>query len=80
MIEAKIRSDITSTVDAAGTVPELLEDVALLINVIYNQFSNVDPGAAEMFRIGLRGFINDKNSAVWKPTEGMTGIIFPKPE
>lgn len=80
MIKAIIQQNERSTVEASGAIPELLTDIAVLVNAIYTQFSNADPATAEMFRTGLIGFISDKESNVWKPMAGQTGIIFPKPE
>ena len=70
------QQDIT----AAGSVPEILTDVAMLISSIYTQFKNVDPDTAEKFRSGLVNMVQDPNGPAWKAWGNQTGIIFQRPE
>ena len=81
MIKANIsRENETQVVAAEGNVVELVSDVTVLINSIHTQFQNMDPATAWMFRVGLQEVVRDPNGPCWKPADGQTGIIFPKPK
>lgn len=81
MINANIsRGNETQVISAKGYVPELLTDIAVLVNGIYTQFSNADPNTAAMFRDGLVKMLQDPNSSVWTPIGNQTGIIFQIPD
>ena len=67
-------------ITAEGGVPELLNDVALLIGGIYTQFKAADPVTAEMFRIGVTNMVIDGRGALWNAVGNQTGIIIRKPE
>ena len=68
----------SATITAVGGVPELLNDIAVLVSSIYNQFNAASPDSAALFHDGLKNMANDPNSPLWKPVNGQTGIIFPK--
>lgn len=81
MIKANIgKENENHVINAKGTVPELLTDIAILINGLYTQFANVSPETAAQFRIGLVAMLQDPQSVVWSPLENQTGIIFQSPE
>ena len=69
-----------AVIEANGSIPELLTDIAVVINAIYTQFSTADRASAAAFRAGIKSIVNDSGSIMWRPLEGQTGIIFPKPE
>ena len=67
-----------ATITAVGGVPELLNDVAVLISGIYNQFNAVSPASAALFRTGIENMAKDTNSPLWQAVDGQTGIVLPK--
>lgn len=80
MIQAKIsKENATNLVTAEGNVMELVNDVTVLISSIHNQFQNMDPATAWMFRVGLQAVVRDTNGPCWKAAGGQTGITFKKP-
>ena len=80
MIKAEISKDNPQQkVQASGNVPELMNDIAILINGIYTQFQNADPTTAALFRAGVENMIKDPNGPAWGTLGNQTGIIFRKP-
>lgn len=80
MIKAEISKDNPQqNIQASGSVPDLMKDIAVLINGLYAQFQNADPMTAKLFRMGIENMVNDPNGPVWSPTGNQTGIIFRKP-
>lgn len=85
MLKAEIKKGTPTeqglvTITAEGGVPELLNDVALLIGGIYTQFKVADPVTAEMFRIGVTNMAMDGQGPLWNAVGSQTGIIIRKPE
>ena len=78
MLNVRIKKDEKSVIEANGTVPELMADVAVLVSGIYNQFLVASPDTAAMFRTGLINLAKDENGPMWRPVDGQKGIIFPK--
>lgn len=68
-----------ANIEANGSIPELLNDVAVLVSSVYNQFKAASPSAAVLFRRGLENMVKDPNSPMWTAVEGQSGIIIPKP-
>ena len=80
MIRAEISQDNPQqNIQASGSVPDLMKDIAVLINGLYTQFQNADPMTAKLFRIGIENMVNDPNGPVWGSAGNQTGIIFRKP-
>lgn len=67
------------SVNASGSVAELAEDIARLMNALYTQIRAGDEEDAEKFRYFLSR-LTDDDSPVWIPTSPDTGlsIITPK--
>lgn len=78
MLKAKVCKDEKTVVEASGSVPELLNDIAVLVSSIYNQLGAAGPYPAMAFRTGLTNLVKDEGSPMWRPVEGQSGIIFPK--
>lgn len=78
MLKAKICKGEVSAIEATGSVPELMADVAMLVSGIYNQFLAANPDTAAVFRTGITNLVKDENGPMWRPVDGQTGIIFPK--
>lgn len=74
------RENKQQTVQAAGSIPEVMNDVAVLLSSIYNQFNAVSPAAAKLFRKGIENMLRDPKGEVWKAAGSQTGIIFRKPD
>lgn len=78
MLKAKVCKDEKTVIEANGSVTELMADVAVLVSGIYNQFLAASPDTAVVFRTGITNLVKDENGPMWTPTDGQTGIIFPK--
>ena len=80
MIKAEInKENKNQTITAKGNVPEIVNDVAVLINSLYTQFQAVDQVSAAVFRQGLEKlFIPD--SRLWNTNGNQTGIAFTRPQ
>ena len=80
MIKAYIsKENPQQNVQASGNIPELMNDIAFLINGIYTQFQNADPNTAKLFRTGIENMIKDPNGPAWGTPGYQTGIVFRKP-
>lgn len=80
MIKADIsKNNPQQNIQASGNIPELLSDLALLVNGIYTQFQNADPNTAALFRMGVENMIKDPNGPAWGNPGNQTGIVFRKP-
>lgn len=80
MIRANISKENTKQIiEATGSIPELLNDVAVLLSGIYNQFNAVSPAAAKLFKTGIENMVKDPNSVVWQAGGNQTGIAFQLP-
>lgn len=66
-------------IEASGSIPELMNDVAVVLSGIYNQFNAVSPAAAKHFKQGIENMVKDPNGAVWKSITKQTGIAFRMP-
>lgn len=81
MIKADISKDNKQQLmQASGNVPEILNDIAILVNGIYTQFKNADPITAKLFRMGIENIVKDPNGPMWGTLGNQTGIVFRKPE
>ena len=81
MIQAIIsKKNNQQSIVAEGSIPEMMNDVAILISGIYNQFFATNPASAIQFRVGLTTMINAPDSPVWKPMGNQTGITFRMPD
>lgn len=80
MIKAQIEKGKQAVVEARGSFPELVNDIAILVGSIYGQFQAAHPDTAQLFRMAVIGTFVDPQSAVWKPIEGQEGVIFPVSE
>lgn len=80
MLKAEIQKGKNPVVSSAGDIPEQLNDIAILINQIYNQLRSAAPASAFLFRTGLTNMINDPNSEVWGIIGNQTGIVWKKQE
>ena len=81
MLDVKIGKRFPKqTITAAGSIPELMNDLAILLSGIHTQFQNADPATALMFRQGVQAMVRDTNGPCWQPANNQTGIIFQKPE
>ena len=81
MIKANIsRENPQQEVTVAGSIPEILSDLALLIGSIYTQFKNASPATAEQLRMGIARLALDSNSPMWRVSGNQTGIIFRRPD
>ncbi len=69
------RSEITAT----GSVTEIVNDVAVLINGIYNQFKAASPETAALFRRQVEILVEQPDDLLWGAHGDQTGIIFKKP-
>lgn len=67
-------------IEASGSIPELLNDLAVVLSGIYNQFKAVSPSAAVLFKRGVERMIKDPNGKVWNAGNGQTGIAFRLPD
>ncbi len=77
MIRANIsRENKQQIIVATGSIPEMVNDVAVLLNGIYNQFNAASPAAAKLFRKGVEDMVKDPNGTIWKAAGNQTGIAF----
>ena len=80
MIRANIsKNNKQQIITAAGSVPEIMNDMAILINGIYTHLRNADQTTALLFRTGMINMITDYNGPVWQTLGNQTGIIFQLP-
>ena len=63
------------TITASGDIPELMNDLAIIVNGIYNQLKSANPAVAAQFRFGMIGMISAIDSPVWTPLGNQTGIV-----
>ena len=81
MIQANIsKKNNQQKIIASGGVPDLMNDLAILIGGIYNQLKSANPAVAAQFRFGLIGMISAIDSPVWTPLGNQTGIVFRMPD
>lgn len=81
MIQATIsKKNNQQTITAVGDVPELMNDLAILVNGLYSQLMAANPATGIQFRFGLIGMLSDIESPVWKPMGNQTGITFQIPK
>lgn len=81
MIQANIsKKNNQQTITAVGDVPELMNDLAIIVNGIYGQLQTASPSAAAQFRFALIGMLSAIDSPVWKPMGNQTGITFRMPD
>lgn len=81
MLKANIsKENKQQTVQAAGSIPEVMNDVAVLLSSIYNQFNAISPAAAKLFRKGMENMLRDPKGEVWKAAGNQTGVIFRRPD
>ena len=81
MIKANISKKTNQqTVTATGAVPELMNDLAIIISGIYNQLKTANPAEAVQFRFGMIGMLSAANSPVWTPMGNQIGITFRMPD
>ena len=66
------------TIQASGNIPEMLNDIAVLVSAMYTQFNAADPVTAHLFRSGLTKMTNDPDSPMWKALGDQTGIAYRK--
>ena len=82
MLKAKVTTHDNThdvSIKASGSVAELAEDIAKIMNALYTQIRAGDEEDAEKFRFFLSR-LTDDDSPVWIPTSPDTGlsIITPK--
>ena len=63
-------------IEATGSIPELLNDLAVVLSGIYNQLRAASPAAAVLFKRGVERMIKDPNSKVWNAGNGQIGLAF----
>ena len=81
MIQATIsKKNNQQTITAVGDVPELMNDLAILVNGLYSQLMAANPAEAAKFRFGMIGMLSAIDSPVWKPMGNQTGITFQIPK
>ena len=56
----------TGKIYVKGNPIEILEDVAFLINDVYNVFRENSPIMGDLFRNMLRDVVNDDSSPIWE--------------
>ena len=79
MLNVKIdKENSNPTIQASGNLPELLNDIAVMIRALHTQFQAADSATAHYFRTGLINMTNDPNSPMWKALGNQTGIAFRK--
>ena len=66
------------TIHASGNIPEMLNDIAILISALYTQFQAADPVTAHLFRAGFTKMTNDPDGPMWKALGNQTGIAYRK--
>ena len=59
----------TGKICVKGNPIEILADVTLLINDVYNVFRGKGPIMGDFFRTMLRDAVNDDSSPVWKESD-----------
>ena len=80
MLKTNISKENTKQIiEATGSIPELMNDVAVLLSGIYSQFNAVSPAAAKLFKTGVQSIVKDNDSAVWRTNGNQTGIAFRMP-
>lgn len=67
-------------IEATGSIPELMNDVAVVLSAIHNQLEAVSPAAAVFFKRGIERMIKDPKGKVWTASGNQTGITFRMPE
>lgn len=63
-------------ITAAGSVTEIVRDVAILINGIYNQFKATSPETAALFRRQVEILVEQPDDLLWGTLGDQTGIAF----
>lgn len=81
MLKANIsKKNAHQMIEANGSIPELMNDIAVLLTAINTQLGAASPAAASLFRKGVENMIRDPGGTVWRAGSGQAGIIFKKPE
>ena len=81
MIKANINKvNKQQTIEATGSIPELMNDVAVLLSGIHSQFNAVSPAAAKLFKQGIENMVKDPKGAMWQAGGNQTGIAFQMPK
>ena len=63
-------------IEATGSIPELMSDVAVLLSGIYRQLNAVSPAAAKCFKQGIENMVKDPKGTMWQAGGNQTGIAF----
>ena len=68
MIKANVSGEMVS-LEAHGTLKDILGDSARIINAVYTTFCRKNPVGAEVYKSMMQGVVNDPKSPIWQANE-----------
>ena len=73
MIKANVSREMVS-IEANGTLKDILADSARMINAVYMTLLRGNPVGAEVYKLMMQGAVNDPESHIWKANE-QDGVV-----
>lgn len=73
MIKANVSRERVS-LEANGTLEDILIDSARMINAVYMTLLRGNPDAAEVYKSLMQGAVNDSESPIWQANEQDGGV------
>lgn len=73
MIKANVSREMVS-IEANGTLKDILGDSARMINAVYMTLLRGTPVGAEVYKLMMQGAVNDPESPIWKANE-QDGVV-----
>lgn len=74
MIKANVSRKRVS-LEANGTLRDILVDSAQMINAVYTTLRRNNPDAAEVYKSLMQGVVNDPKSHIWQANEQDGAVI-----
>lgn len=68
MIKANVSREMVS-LEANGTLAEILADSCRMINAVYTTLRRNNPDVAEAYKSVMQGEVNDPESLIWQANE-----------
>ena len=66
-------------IGATGSIPEMVNDLVVLLSGIHTQLRAVSPAAAELFRVAVQKLVADDGGPCWTGKGNQTGIALQLP-
>ena len=68
MIKANVSRESVS-IEANGTLEDILTDSARMINAVYTTLLRTNPDGSKVYKSVMQGAVNDPESPIWQANE-----------